>query len=146
MKWRADQPVLVIEEPAAPPAMDMALCLDDASAGGPTAARVMYVGWKWLQDHVGLVRLPLDSPLLARHIKLQAGRIVKPMAIEMPWVHIIELLLSKVLQGPIFSLLEIHSNPLTILPEQISNHRVKGDAWPSQVRGSSRIDVAPISR
>ena len=65
--WRTGQSFALIPRPASPLAIELALFLEDVSRGGPTAAKGVMDGLKWLQAQLGLHELPLDSPLLTAY-------------------------------------------------------------------------------
>ena len=93
LRWRAAQIPQPNDHPAEPLAINLATWLEDEVARGPTVQQSLMAGLKLLRSHLGLDRLPLQSPLLA-HLGAPTERPVERHADELPlkvWVHFGEL-------------------------------------------------------
>ncbi|CAK0889629.1 unnamed protein product [Prorocentrum cordatum] len=82
LRWRETQSIRLSPAAAAPLALEVACFLDEVGARGPTAARGVLSGLRFLRDHLGLSQLPLDSPLLAGHRAVPHDHLERPMAKE----------------------------------------------------------------
>ena len=93
LRWRAAQTPQPTDPQASPLAINLATWLEDEVARGPTVQRGLIAGLKWLHSHLGLERLPLQSPLLVA-LAAPVERPVERRAEELPlrvWAHFGEL-------------------------------------------------------
>ena len=82
LRWRETQSIRLSPSAAAPLALEITCFLDEVGARGPTAARGVLSGLRFLQDHLGLHQLPLGSPLLAGYRAAPHNHLERPMAKE----------------------------------------------------------------
>jgi len=93
LTWREEQPNKMVDNPAAPAALNVALFLDDMAMKGPTAVWGILSAVKWLKTHAGLEGMPLDSPLIKGHKAPGSARVPKQaeeLALAI-WKRMIEL-------------------------------------------------------
>ena len=82
-RWLQSHTYLRVKEPSAPSPLALATWLDDVAAGGPTAARGVLSGMRWLRANLGLSGLPLDSPLLRGFVSPHPAKPLRQAA-ELP--------------------------------------------------------------
>ena len=93
LRWRASQ-VDISPDAAAPLSLELATFLGDTRSKGPTAARGVFNGLRFIRDHLGVHTLPLDSPLLVAFRSADPGHLERPMAqaIQLKvWGHLLKL-------------------------------------------------------